>query len=81
MSQCNASRFASRSYILAADSTDAVFVGRLPSSRCADQGHASQHDTLAPLLIIYEPQVDWAVDRLTEVLEEAASSPVQAEHE
>jgi hypothetical protein len=36
---------------------------------------------LAPPLIINEPQVDWAVDRLTEVLEEAASSPVQAEHE
>ena len=33
---------------------------------------------LAPPLIINESQVDWAVDRLTEVLEEAASSPVQA---
>lgn len=32
----------------------------------------------APPLIISEPQVDWAVDRLTEVLEEAASLSVQA---
>jgi ornithine--oxo-acid transaminase len=36
---------------------------------------------LAPPLIINESQVDWAVDRLTEVLEEAAALSVQAQHE
>lgn len=35
----------------------------------------------APPLIISEPQVDWAVDRLTEVLEEVASSSVQERRE
>ena len=33
---------------------------------------------LAPPLIIDEPQIDWAVDRLTEVLEETAASAVHA---
>jgi ornithine--oxo-acid transaminase len=32
----------------------------------------------APPLIIDEPQVDWAVDRLTEVLEETAAAAVRA---
>jgi ornithine--oxo-acid transaminase len=35
----------------------------------------------APPLIISESQVDWAVDRLTEVLDEIASLSVQAQHE
>jgi ornithine--oxo-acid transaminase len=35
----------------------------------------------APPLIISESQVDWAVDRLTEVLEEVASLSVEAHHE
>jgi ornithine--oxo-acid transaminase len=35
----------------------------------------------APPLIISESEVDWAVDRLTEVLEEAASLSVQAQDE
>jgi ornithine--oxo-acid transaminase len=35
----------------------------------------------APPLIISESQVDWAMDRLTEVLEEVASLPVEAHYE
>jgi len=35
----------------------------------------------APPLIISESQVDWAVDRLIEVLEEVASSSVETHHE
>jgi ornithine--oxo-acid transaminase len=36
---------------------------------------------IAPPLIISESQVDWAVDRLTEVLEQVASLSVPAQHE
>ncbi|WP_172804734.1 ornithine--oxo-acid transaminase [Afipia sp. GAS231] len=35
----------------------------------------------APPLIISESQIDWAVDRFAEVLEEVASSPVEAHQE
>jgi ornithine--oxo-acid transaminase len=35
----------------------------------------------APPLIISESQIDWVVDRLTEVLEEVASQSVQARHD
>ena len=40
----------------------------------------THHNTVrfAPPLIIDESQIDWAVDRLTEVLEETAASSVQA---
>jgi ornithine--oxo-acid transaminase len=33
---------------------------------------------MAPPLIIDEQQIDWAVDRLTEVLEQTAASPAEA---
>jgi ornithine--oxo-acid transaminase len=53
-------------------------VGRLLQAGVLTKDTHRNTIRFAPPLIIDEPQIDWAVDRLIEVLEETAASAVQA---